>query len=123
MLAGDSGPFGTYSDAARRVADTHNLHLEVQGIDAQGQYFAAKLEDGTTDGELYPTRRDAIRHQKGREREYAFCCVQHQPMTYQEAAAFLGYHRHIYSLGHYMPDPDAPDVEPVDTITLGGFLQ
>lgn len=50
-------------DAAARLRDAVNMHLAAQGDDAHGKYIAVRLADGSSDGNLYDTRRDAARHQ------------------------------------------------------------
>ena len=50
-------------DAAQRLADAVNLHVQAQGDAAYGKYVAVRLSDGRSDGNLYDTRRDAARHQ------------------------------------------------------------
>jgi hypothetical protein len=49
--------------AARRLADAVNEQLLRHGAEAHGKYVAVKLADGSSDGVLYDTRRDATRHQ------------------------------------------------------------
>lgn len=48
-------------DVARRVADAVNLHI-LANEDARG-WVACSMQDGRSDGNLYDTRRDAVRHQ------------------------------------------------------------
>lgn len=48
---------------ARRACEQVNIHLLAQGTEAHGRYVAIRLSDGGSDGTLYDTRNDAIRHQ------------------------------------------------------------
>ncbi|MGW2795172.1 hypothetical protein ACWC9H_35345 [Streptomyces sp. NPDC001251] len=51
-------------DAAQRLCDAVNLHVQAQGDAVHGKYVAIRLSDGRSpDGALYDTRRDAARHQ------------------------------------------------------------
>jgi len=49
-------------DVARRVADAVNIHIQANE-DARG-WVACSMQDGRSDGSLYDTRRDAVRHQR-----------------------------------------------------------
>jgi hypothetical protein len=50
-------------DAAARLRDSVNIHVTAQKEAATGKYVAVRLSDGSSDGSLYDTRRDATRHQ------------------------------------------------------------
>jgi hypothetical protein len=50
-------------DTARRAADQLNVHLLAHGSEAHGKFVAIRLSDGGSDGVLYETRYDAVRHQ------------------------------------------------------------
>lgn len=95
-----------HSDAAKRVADTYNLHRAAIGDDAIGQWFAVRLQDGDSDGELYATRRDAVRHQHHNEAFYAFVCIAPCSMSPCEAESFLATNRTAYDAGMRLADPD-----------------
>ena len=114
MLAGDPGPLGTYSDAARRIADTHNLHQAVNGTTAVGKWIACRLSDGVSDDTLYDTRTDAVRHQL-HEKQCAYVQIQPEHMSYRDAASYLAFVRHVYDAGLSMPDPDNPEREIMPT--------
>jgi hypothetical protein len=86
-----------YPDEVRRIADTVNLHLEVNGTDCAGQWLAFRLSDGNSDGNLYPSKDDAIRHQPNPE-FCAYLCVVPTPMPYQEAEAWLRYWRNMNAI-------------------------
>jgi hypothetical protein len=102
-------PVSIPSDSSRRAADAVNLHIYAHGDQAFGKWVAIRLSDGGSDGVLYDSRRDAIRHQF-HERQ---CCYFRIPpfgqtITPAEAETFLSYNRSIYDAGYRMPDPDAP---------------
>ena len=97
---------GPHSDAARRVSDTYRLHRLAAGMDAIGQWFAARLDDGTSDGVLYETKRDAVRHQHHNEQFYAFVAVGPWDVDLCEAEAFIQMNRTLYDAGLRLSDPD-----------------
>ena len=85
-----------HGDAARRIADTHNLHRTAGaglGLDNIGKVFAVALNDGTSDGVLYPDMKTAIRFQKHNAKWYAYLRVARHAMTECDAASMLQLHR------------------------------
>ena len=95
-----------HSDAARRLSDTYRLHRLAAGMDAIGQWFAARLDDGSSDGVLYATRRDAVRHQHHNEQFYAFVAIGPWDTDVCEAEAFIQMNRSLYDAGLRLSDPD-----------------
>lgn len=94
------------SDAAKRVADQYALHRIGDPENSIGKFFAVRLSDGSSDGVLYDTRRDAVRHQHHDEMFYAFVQIGPWPMTAAEADVFLNVHRRMYLKGIRFADPD-----------------
>lgn len=91
-----------HSDAAKRVADTYNLHRVAGtglGLCQVGKVFAVRLSDGTSDGVLYDTLPDAIRHQRSNAKWYAYLRVQRDAMTVCNAASLLKMHREADTAG------------------------
>lgn len=78
---------GGHSDASKRLSDTYNLHRLAGG--RNGQVFAVRLSDGTTDGVLYDTRAECVRHQHHNEHWYAYVRLGASSMTICEAASVL----------------------------------
>lgn len=68
---------GGHSDAAKRMSDHYNLHKAAGALD--GWWLAFALADGAHDGEAYPSKGDAVRHQH--HREWWFCFVKIVPGT------------------------------------------
>jgi hypothetical protein len=100
-----------HGDAAKRIADTYMLHRTAGaglGLDSVGKVFAVALADGTTDGVLYDTIQDAIRHQKHNARWYAYLRVGRQGMGECEAASILQIHRDADEAGLKFTDRDDP---------------
>jgi hypothetical protein len=92
------------SDAAKRVADQYGLHKIGAGNDSFGKWFAVKLHDGTSDGTLYDSKSDAIRHQSQFEQYYAFVQVGPWSMSPQDAETFLKINREAYEKGLRLAD-------------------
>lgn len=55
-------PFG-HTDDAKRLSDAANLHWAAAEWGSVGKFIAFDLNDGSTDGNLYDSRIDAVRHQ------------------------------------------------------------
>jgi hypothetical protein len=93
------------TDAATRIADQYHMHLAVLGADAVGQYMAVRLDDGTGDGTLYPTKRDAARHQSSPE-FYAYYRIVLGGLDKKDALVFLHFCRDAYRKGSKLTDPE-----------------
>src|SRR5581483_7729869 len=95
-----------HSDAAKRVSDTYQLHRLAVPLECVGHWFAVALHDGSSDGELYPTKRACVRHQKHNEQFYAYVRMMPGTMTICDAEVFLSTYRKMYDAGLRMTDPD-----------------
>ena len=91
------------SDEGRRLAEAHNIALLAGGV---GRWIAVRLSDGGTDGVIYDTRADAIRHQL-HERQCYYCQIQPGPMTPRSGTRVIKGMREIYASGKV--DMAAPD--------------
>ena len=98
-------PFG-HSDSARRMSDAINLHWAIHQWGAVGKWVAFRLSDGGSDGVLYDTKRDAIRHQL-HEMQCAYVRIIRDQMSVCEAHTFLEVSRRAYDAGFRLTDPDA----------------
>lgn len=98
---------GEHSDAAKKVADTYNLHRMAQGYDAIGCWFAYALEDGSTDGMLYESKQHAIKYQKNNENFYTYIQIVPASMTICDADVMLRVARMAYSNGMRLTDGDS----------------
>src|SRR5437762_517876 len=74
--------------------------------------MAIRLSDGGSDGKLYDTKREAVKHQL-HEQLCAYYSFRNSPNGFsfgprglQEAAVFLAWHRMAYDNGFRLPDPD-----------------
>lgn len=111
-----------YSDSARRMSDVINLHVEALGHEASGKWVAIRLSDGGSDGVLYGTRKEAIRHQL---HEQLCCYVRLAPfgqrMNPREAESYLTSNRSAYDAGFRLQDPDDPEmIKPLVTVAAPG---
>jgi hypothetical protein len=102
------------TDAARRMSDQINARLVfTPHWEIHNCYMAFKLADGDTDGVLYESKQDAIRHCPD-ERWYAFFCFRSAMggVNPKDCQIFLDVHRHAYSVpGGHLSDPDGrPDL-------------
>lgn len=94
-----------HSDAAKRIADTYNLHRIGAGYGAIGKWFAAALHDGRTDDTLYDTKQEATRFQHHNEQYYTFIHIQPCSMNACEAEVMLKTARFAYDNGMRLADP------------------
>jgi len=97
---------GGHSDAAKRMADTYNLHKIGAGSASLGKWIAIALADGTSDDTLYDSKRDAVIHQKHNEQWYAYIKIVPPSMKTCDAEVMLATHRRMYDAGLRMTDPD-----------------
>lgn len=95
-------------DAAKRLSDFVNNICISQPLDVViRSWIAISLADGSTDGNLYESRRDAVRNQYY-EQQCAYLCLKEAPhgMPTQEAYVYLKYHRDAYDAGLRLTDPE-----------------
>lgn len=87
-------------DAAQRMADAVNLHV-LAGREAReagyAPYVAVQLADGRSDGQLYPSRKEATRAQSSPDRFYVKVGV--ETMSAREAVTLLLYARRAFAAG------------------------
>lgn len=109
---------GGHSDAAKRISDTHNMHLLAgegyRGLTGSnphiGRIFACRLAGGRSDGVLYDTLDEAVRHQHHDENWCAYLRVTPGGMSVCAAASLLRIHRQVYENGGRMSGTDVPRV-------------
>lgn len=96
--------------AAKRLSDAvNNIAICYPPEQLYNAWIAVKLVDGSWDGTLYESRRDAVRHQSD-EKLCAYLAMREAPggMDVRAAYAVLTYHRAAYDAGFRLPDPDHP---------------
>jgi len=83
-------------DIACRARDAHNLHISALGRrEAAGKYIAIKLEDGSSDGVLYDTRNDAVRHHRNRANRYFYWRINPVAQTMRQSWVLIYYKRQM----------------------------
>lgn len=95
-----------HEDAAKRISDIYNLHRLGMGDASIGRWFAARLNDGTSDDTLYDSKRDAVRHQHHDEQFFTFIKIGPYAMTPCDAAVMLKTNRTLHDKGIRLADPD-----------------
>jgi hypothetical protein len=101
-LAGDAGPLGLYSDAARRISDSVNLHLLADPDGNHKKWCAFRLSDGTTDGVVYDDPVAAADHQL-HYKQCAYIQILRGGISAKAASVMLGYYRAVYDAGNVPP--------------------
>lgn len=102
------------TDAARRASDAVNSMISYHGSwDIRNSWMAFRLEDGTGDGNLYDSKKDAVRHVSNYQYYFFFCfrnsLAGSNPRDMQ---IWLEMHRHAYENGGNLTDPDDNDGGP-----------
>jgi hypothetical protein len=97
-------------DAAKRAYDViREIATHVDYDERMGYSFVAlRLSDGGSDGNMYDTKPNAVRHQV-HEMQCAYFSFRRMPNGFAspaDAALFLAYHRMAYDAGFRLPDPD-----------------
>ena len=112
----DPNPEAWHSEAAKRIADNFNARITFMKWDEiQHAWMAFKLADGSTDGNIYYSKQEAVQHQSD-ERLCCYLAFKNCPngITESEAGRFLHFTRAAYDAGMRLPDPDSqfggPDV-------------
>lgn len=104
------------SEAGKRMADALNLHVT---CGSAGRWVAIRLEDGSSDGVLYDTRGDAIRHQL-HEHLCWYECLHPRSYSTGECALTLAYARAAYDSGWRNPPEMPAPIKPVRIEDLVG---
>ena len=97
------------TDAAKRMAGIVNAMLTFhQPWELRSKVMAFRLSDGGSDGAIYDTKQDAVRHQLD---EYRCCYLYFRNcmggLSALDAQIFLDFNRQAHDAGLHMPDPDS----------------
>lgn len=97
------------TDAARRAYDIIRAYVHFVPFEERVRsWVALRLADGGSDGTLYESRREAVRHQSD-EKLCAYFSYRNAPNGFasqKDAQLYMDYHRMTYDQGHRLPDPD-----------------
>lgn len=102
-------PVGAWPADAHRASDIIRLHILCGNA---GRYCAIRLSDGGSDGAVYDTRAEAIRHQL-HERQCAYVKIPADDMSPAAAASYLRTVRGLYDAGVPLADPDREIMMPI----------
>jgi hypothetical protein len=89
-------------DSAARMRDAVNLHVMAGNIGIRERHLtwvAINLEDGRSDGELYESRADAVRHTTNRHRGWFYVKVGAEHMGERESVIVLQQARQAFKAG------------------------
>lgn len=98
-------------DSAKRLSGIVNSMVIIHPLEVVlNSWIAISLKDGSTDGVLYDTRADAVRHQY-HETQCAYLSLRGAPagMPVEEAHVYLKFHRDAYDAGYVFTDPERPN--------------
>lgn len=96
-------------DAAARMRDAINLHVVAGTLgvrDRELQWVAIKLEDGRSDGEVYASRKDAVRHTMNKSRGWFYAKIGAQTMGERESLIVLQQARQAFKAGIVFAEED-----------------
>jgi hypothetical protein len=113
----------TITDAAKRMTDAINAKIVFHGIwDIRNSWMRFRLQDGWTDGAVYDTKQQAVRHCDN-EKYYAFFCFRNAVggVNPFDCQVFLEVNRHQYDIGRGLSDPDAKDGGPDKIVSTFGY--
>jgi hypothetical protein len=100
---------GELFDIGKRVSDILNQKIVDFGWwEIRNKWMAFKLADGDSDGVLYDSHKDAVRHCHNNEKLYAFICFRNlgQGARPKDTAIFIKMNRDVHAAGYRLPDPD-----------------
>lgn len=89
-------------DAAARMRDAVNLHVLTGSLGVRERHLcwvAIRLSDGRSDGNLYESRADAVRHTTNLEKGWFYVKVGAEQMGDREAVIVLQQARQAFSRG------------------------
>jgi hypothetical protein len=98
-----------YSDAAKRISSSVNLHAFAGQA---GKWASFALQDGRTDNVAYDTRREAVRFKNWDRDRFVYILIPPDGMGPREAEAALKYARALHDAGYRLPDPELIDSMP-----------
>lgn len=114
-------------EAGKRASDIVNEYRTHRTWDELSRkWIAFRLADGSYDGTLYDSKRDAVRHQHD---EFHCAYVSFANLvngsTPREMAVFLQFNRDAYKAGMRLPDPDHQrgGAQPLITTAQGDYYR
>lgn len=111
---------GGHSDTAKRVSDLYNLHMTCRGPGFHG-VIAVSLNDGSSDGECYPDRANAVRFQHGNERNFAYIRLVAPHMSVCEAESVMRWQQQAAKLAPAQLEDPNGGLEVIPRLTVEGL--
>lgn len=108
-------------DCGKRASDIVNTYISgMYWDDIKDKWIAIRLSDGGSDGILYDTKQDAVKHQY-HEQQCAYVCFRNliSGARPREMAVFLKFNRDAYYKGFRLADPDMKSGGPDVLMTTG----
>jgi hypothetical protein len=105
------------------MSDHINSRIVFNSVwDIRNCWMAFRLEDGWSDGNLYDSKEDAIKHVSSYQ-YYAFFCFRNcmAGSTPRDCQIWLDLHRHAYEHGGLLTDPDIPGGGPQIIVSTKGY--
>lgn len=103
ILTGEVRP--GHSDAAKRFSDTYCLHKAAGTVRG---WIAVRYADGSSDGVVYDSRGDAVRHCWPREDQFFYCSLAERSMSVCAAESVLRWKRVMADIDRAALDRAAP---------------
>lgn len=110
-------------DAAARMREAVNLHVVAGALGIRERHLAwvaIRLADGRSDGNLYESRPDAVRHTQNKERGWAYLKVGADSMSERQSIIVLQMFRQAFSRGVIFAEEEV--VVPQLTELMAPFL-
>lgn len=111
---------GDLFEIGQRISDVINQTIADHGWwDIRHKFMAFALADGKSDGVLYDTKKDAVRHQHNNEKNFVFIAFRQLAggARPRDCAIMVKFNRDLYARGYRMPDPDAVNGGPTPIMT------
>lgn len=90
-----------YDDAARfhSMLRVHQMVLSFEEV-AAGRFMAVRLSDGGSDGMIYESQADAVRHQTGNQNYYLYVRIMPERLSNRSCDVMLWYGRIRHDRGY-----------------------
>lgn len=111
-------------DCGKRMADAINIHITFGNVfELRTKFMAISLADGRSDGVLYDSKKDAVRHQIHEQQCYyvGFRNLNPGGVSAYECAVMLQFQRDAYGAGFRLADPDDVNGGQQALMTAGQF--
>ena len=108
-------------EAGKRLAGIVNGYIAfMQPWELRNAVLAVRLQDGSTDGNVYENMRDAVRHSDDKRCFYFHFKGNLGGIDPREAAIVIDFHREAREAGIPQADPDGGNRQPVPILSTYG---